>query len=62
MTLTPQDQAQNEQGVVRAAKEKLSKNHPRNQEDMAMAGRQLEVVDRVVGEDGYKQNKTLNNV
>ena len=45
MTLTPQDQAENEQGVVRAAKEKLAKNHPRNQEDMAMAGRELEVLE-----------------
>ena len=45
MTLKPQDQAENEQGVVRAAKEKLAKNHPRNQEDMAMAGRELEVVE-----------------
>ena len=45
VTLTPQDQAQNDQGVVRAAKEKLAKNHPRNQEDVAMAGRVLEVVE-----------------
>ena len=45
MTLTPQDQAQNDQGVVRTAKEKLAKNHPRNQEDVAMAGRVLEVVE-----------------
>ena len=74
----PQNQAQNERLVVHAAKEQLRKSRLKHQEDVAMAGGELGVVeedveedaegvvdgvvDKVVGKDDYNQKKTLNNV